>query len=222
MSGNYKDDIRELIDSLQSRSIIREFAIFRLDDIIYSSMPKDKARELLEKYLETEVKAIWMGKINTAFFFFKEYTVVVRPASILTMNQVNRLIEKWLARKKTREKLERVPTKEKREGVKISISKETEKEKKEERASVEQLVPAVEADKEEMLMIHEDFSRMFIDKFIEALIYLIGKDTTDDLLRKVGGKEKLIEKENFDKFLSEVEKLLGKRTTDILLKIIEI
>ena len=77
-------------------------------------------------------------------------------------------------------------------------------------------------DRKEFEEIHVAFSKIFIDRVIDTLYYLIGKSSTDDIIQKVGGREKLLNRENFDKFLTEIEKMLGKRTREIILHMIEI
>jgi len=219
MSASATKEIDDLIKSLQERRIVKDFAIYRLDQLIYSTIPEDKAKELLNHYFETDIKVIWMGDYNTAVFFFGDYTILVKPASILTMFQVNKLIKKWREKKEKMLKIMEEKIKEKPVAPKTKEEKEV---SKPEKVAIKQAVAPTEMDRKEFEEIHVAFSKIFIDRVIDTLYYLIGKSSTDDIIQKVGGREKLLNRENFDKFLTEIEKMLGKRTREIILHMIEI
>ncbi len=189
MSEHEEKDIKELIKNMEKKSYIKDFVIFKLDELLHSTLPKNKAKALLDSYFEKDIKTVLMLDVNTVLFFFKDYTVLVKPASILTIQRVEDLVEIHIF---------------KRNPKKRRYVYDVFKEEKEEEDEV------------------EDFSRIFINKILETLVYLIGKEATKTLVEKVGGREKLLERESFDVFLKEVEKMLGKRTRDLLLNLIEI
>ena len=188
MSEQDHKDIDELIKEMENKSYIKDFVVFKLDELLHSTMPRRKARALLDSYFEKDIKNVLMIDANTVLFFFKDYTLLVKPASILTIQYVEDLIERYVFKRKPKR---RRPIYEK-------------------------------VEKEEEMDESEYFSRIFINKILDTLVYLIGKEATKTLVEKAGGREKLLDKKNFDIFLRETEKMLGKRTRDLLLHLIEI